>query len=189
MSINAFARSPASVAVLAGLGVTLAACGSSSSGAAGSASTSTVAPASSGTVTVRVASSPLGTILRTGKGATLYEFTADKVGKSTCTGACATTWPPLTVAGGAHLSTAASVGKLTTITRPDGTKQVAINGHPLYTYAGDTSPGMTAGQGVEGTWFVVSANGALIRKAAPKAPSSGASSSGGSSSGGGGYGY
>ncbi|HEX3907170.1 MAG TPA: hypothetical protein VHW92_04490 [Mycobacteriales bacterium] len=138
------------------------------------------------------ASTSLGTILTTGQGVTLYEFTPDKAGKSVCTGACATTWPPLTVSSGTHVSAASGVGTLSTITRSDGSKQVAINGHPLYKFAGDSAPGMTKGQGVEGTWFVVSPSGALIRKAAAatstapsSAPSAAASSSGGS----GGYGY
>ncbi len=191
MTISGYKRIPVSAAIVAGIGLTLAACGSSSSSGTASSSSS-VSAASSGTVTVKDASSSFGTILTTGSGVTLYEFTPDKAGKSVCTGACATTWPPLTVPSGTHVTAASGVGTLTTITRSDGSKQVAINGHPLYKFAGDTGAGMTKGQGVEGTWFVVSPTGALIRKAAAAsssaaspAPSSSASSSGGS----GGYGY
>jgi predicted lipoprotein with Yx(FWY)xxD motif len=190
MTISGYKRIPVSAVIVAGIGLTLAACGSSSS--SGTSSSSSVSAASSGTVTVKDASSSLGTILTTGSGVTLYEFTPDKAGKSVCTGACATTWPPLTVPSGTHVTAASGVGTLTTITRSDGSKQVAINGHPLYKFAGDSGAGMTKGQGVEGTWFVVSPTGALIRKAAAAsssaaspAPSSSASSSGGS----GGYGY
>ena len=189
MTISGYKRIPVSVAIVAGVGLSLAACGSSSSSGT-AASTSTAAAASSGTVTVKSVSSPLGTILTTGQGVTLYEFTPDKSGKSVCTGACASTWPPLTVPSGAHVSAASGVGTVTTITRSDGTKQVVINGHPLYKYAGDTGPGMTKGQGVDGTWFVVSPTGAMIRKAAAAAPSATPSSASSSSGGGsGGYGY
>jgi predicted lipoprotein with Yx(FWY)xxD motif len=190
MTISASARMPAA-AMLAGIALAAAACGSSSSsGTAAPAVSSTAAPASSGSVSVKSASSPLGSILETSRGATLYAFTSDSKGKSNCTGGCASVWPPLTVSGGAHLAAASGVGKLTTITRPGGTKQVAIDGHPLYTYAADTSPGQTRGQGVEGTWFVVSPSGSVIRKAGASAPSSAPTASSSSAGGGsGGYGY
>jgi predicted lipoprotein with Yx(FWY)xxD motif len=195
MSISGFTRVPAAAAMIAGLALAAAACGSSSSsGTAAPAVTPAAAAASSGSVAVKMASSSLGSVLEDSKGATLYAFTEDSKGKSSCTGGCASVWPPLTVAAGGHLAAASGIGKLSTITRPDGSKQVAINGHPLYTYAADTSPGQTRGQGVQGTWFVVSPSGALIKKtgatAATTAPSSAPSSSSSPAGGGsGGYGY
>lgn len=66
--------------------------------------------------------------------------------------------------------------------RSDGTLQATYNGHPLYTYKGDTGPGQDHGNGIKlngGVWHEVTVSG----KAAP-APSSSSSSSGS-----GGYGY
>jgi len=187
MTITSFRRIP-TLTMLAGLGVLAAACGSSSSSGNASASAQSAAPASSGAVTIKQASSHFGPILTTSKGMTLYVFTSDGTGKSVCTGGCASIWPPLTVASGAHLSLPHGVHGVTTITRQDGSKQVAIDGHPLYTYASDTAPGQVKGEGVEGTWFVVSPAGAIIRKA-PAAASTPSPSSSSASSGGGGYGY
>ena len=67
---------------------------------------------------------------------------------------------------------------LATITRSDGSKQVAYGGHPLYYFAGDSATGDTNGEGVDGfgaKWWVVSPSGASITKAS------------GSQGGGGGY--
>ena len=90
----------------------------------------------------------LGTILTTGRGFTVYAFEADQGTRSACFGACAAAWPPVTttsthstVAGGAARSL---VGQTT---RPGGQRQLTYAGHPLYTFAGDTSPGATNGQG------------------------------------------
>ncbi len=103
----------------------------------------------------------LGTILVDQSGLTLYRFSPDGTGKRTCTGACAMTWPPLTVSSpqvtAGNGVTASALG---TITRPDGSLQVAFNGMPLYRFSGDKKAGDTAGQGVGGTWFVVPATAA-----------------------------
>ena len=91
-------------------------------------------------------------------GATLYRYAPDGTGAPTCTGACATAWPPLIVPAG---STAPAAGSgvtsadLGTVTRSDGALQVTYKKMPLYTYAGDASSGQTNGQGVGGVWFVV----------------------------------
>jgi predicted lipoprotein with Yx(FWY)xxD motif len=112
-------------------------------------------------VPVSVAAAPvgsLGTVLVTASGVTLYRYSPDGTGKSVCTGGCAAAWPPLTVpAGTTHVGagrgvTAADLG---TIRRADGTLQVTYQGRPLYRYVGDTKPGQASGQGLEGTWFVV----------------------------------
>ena len=71
-----------------------------------------------------------------------------------CTGACATAWPPLAppvkAPAGVHLP-----GPLGLITRPNGVKQVTLNGYPLYFYAGDKAPGQATGNGIEGSWHVI----------------------------------
>jgi predicted lipoprotein with Yx(FWY)xxD motif len=116
-------------------------------------------------------------VLTNAEGFTLYWFVPDTSTKSNCNGACATFWPP--VKGGATAG-AGVTGKLGMITRSDGSTQATYNGHPLYTYAGDTAPGQNKGNGLNiegGLWHEVTVSGS----AAPAASSSSGS--------GGGYGY
>jgi predicted lipoprotein with Yx(FWY)xxD motif len=179
----------------------LAACGSSSNAGASAASNSsssiTTAAAATSIALKSVSTPTFGTVLEDSAGRALYRYTADSAGHSTCTGACATAWPPLLVPSGASVADPTGVTGLGTITRADGTKQVAIQGVPLYTFSGD-SPGHIEGNGVEQTWFVASVSGgklagttsapvtvppAAATSTAPAAPTTSASS------GGGGYGY
>ena len=85
----------------------------------------------------------------------LYMYTKDTAGVSNCTGDCLKTWPPL-VATVDMLAGAGVPGKLGSIMRADGTKQVTYNDMPLYYWASDTKPGDTTGQGVGGVWFMMS---------------------------------
>jgi predicted lipoprotein with Yx(FWY)xxD motif len=100
----------------------------------------------------------------TGKdGLTLYVFTNDTAGKSTCTGNCAGSWPPLTVASASDVTAGSGVtGAIATITRDDGTLQVTLGGAPLYYFAGDTAAGETKGQGLNGKWYVASPAGTAV---------------------------
>ncbi len=91
------------------------------------------------------------TILTNAQGMTLYYFTPDTQTTAACTGGCAGNWPPLLATGSITLTSTAP-GKLTTATNANGT-QVQYNGHFLYTYAGDSAPGQTNGQGIGGKWF------------------------------------
>ncbi len=120
----------------------------------------------------------MGTVLTNAKGFTLYWFSRDTSATSKCGGACAAAWPP--VAGPVSAASGVSLsGKLATITRPDGSKQETYNGHPLYTFSGDSGPGKTGGNGISGfggTWHAVTTSGAVAPASSP-------------SSGGGGYGY
>jgi predicted lipoprotein with Yx(FWY)xxD motif len=103
---------------------------------------------------VSTATTKLGKVLVDSAGKTLYTSSGDTTpGSSSCTGGCATIWPPLAVTGTATYAAGLTASKFTTITRSDGTKQVAYNGKPLYTFASDSAPGDTTGQGVGG--FVV----------------------------------
>jgi predicted lipoprotein with Yx(FWY)xxD motif len=153
------------LAGLAGIGLLLAACSSSASttGSTGSAlKTTTISGA---------------TVLTNAKGSTLYWFAPDTSTTSNCNGTCATYWPPVKgpVAAGSGVT-----GTLATITRADGSSQATYNGHPLYTYAADTSPGQATGNGLNasgGVWHEVTVSGS-------PAPASSSSSSKG-----GGYGY
>ncbi|HEY6409671.1 MAG TPA: hypothetical protein VIY29_19605 [Ktedonobacteraceae bacterium] len=95
------------------------------------------------------------TILTNAQGMTLYYRTSDIPPSTVCSGGCAGAWPPLVVSGsGAPTSAATLPGQLTTVADANG-NQVEYNGHPLYTFSGDTAPGQTTGNAVAGVWFVV----------------------------------
>lgn len=109
-----------------------------------------------------------GTYLADGAGRTLYLFTQDPSGESTCVDECALNWPPLVAEG--ELSAGAGVAQtlLGTVTRPDGVEQVTYSGLPLYYFAQDEAPGEVNGQGVNDVWFLVSPFGAAIEPPEPK---------------------
>jgi predicted lipoprotein with Yx(FWY)xxD motif len=119
---------------------------------------------------VATTTGPLGTYLVDGQGRTLYLFESDANGTSSCTGGCVTTWPPLISTGKPTAGAGADPGKLITITRPDGTKQVVYGTSPLYTYHQDTAAGQTNGQGSGGKWWVVGVDGKPIKTAGPGTP-------------------
>jgi predicted lipoprotein with Yx(FWY)xxD motif len=108
---------------------------------------------------VAIARTKLGRILVDARGRTLYLFTKDKHARSTCTGRCTRVWPPALVSGAPTPGAGVAKGMLTTHRRAGGERQLVYNGHPLYTLTADTAPGQIAGQGFEGTWFVVSPAG------------------------------
>ena len=96
-------------------------------------------------------------------GKSLYLFTPDTTTKSNCNGDCAGSWPPLTLEDGETVTGGEGVtGTFTTITRDDGSKQVAYAGHPLYYFAGDAAAGDTNGQGLNSKWYLVGADGNAI---------------------------
>ena len=176
-------RYPGLIGAIAAVAVLAAACGSSQS----SPTTTKAAPTGSGVsaTTLKLASTTLpnvGSVLTGPTGMTLYYFTTDSSGSTSCTGQCAVAWPPLVVPTGSTpaLPSGAS-GSLTTIKRPDGTTQVTYKGHPLYYYQGDTAAGQDKGQGVGGTWFVLTTS-----SAAPAGNPTATTSAGG---GGGGVGF
>jgi predicted lipoprotein with Yx(FWY)xxD motif len=118
--------------------------------------------------TVGVESTSLGKILDDSQGRTLYLFQADKGTKSACFGPCATNWPPLRSAN-PTAGSGANGSMLGTTKRSDGQPQVTYNGHPLYTFKGDSSAGDTSGQGISafgGLWYVVSPAGQQVTKSA-----------------------
>jgi predicted lipoprotein with Yx(FWY)xxD motif len=130
--------------------------------------------------TVGVSDSGLGKILVDSQGRTLYLFQKDSGTKSTCFGACASAWPPLPVNGKSTVGSGANASLVGSATRSDGKPQVTYNGHPLYLYTGDSSPGDTNGQGVTAFgagWFALSAAGNQV--SGQPSNSSGGSSSGG----------
>ena len=104
------------------------------------------------TVTVKGKSE---TILTTAQGRTLYYRTTYMPPTTVCSGGCASAWPPLLVSGSSAPTSATSLpGKLSAQADANGT-QVEYNGHPLYTFSGDTATGQTTGVGVGGIWHVV----------------------------------
>jgi predicted lipoprotein with Yx(FWY)xxD motif len=124
---------------------TSASSGGGGYGGGGSSSKTTTTPASGGgAAVIAVASNPkLGKILVDSKGDTVYYFEKDKQNgnASTCSGACASVWPPVTTSSAPKGQKGAAASKLGTIKRSDGTTEVTYNGWPLYTYAGDKKPG------------------------------------------------
>jgi predicted lipoprotein with Yx(FWY)xxD motif len=108
----------------------------------------------------------LGPVLTDAEGLTLYAFTNDTDGTSTCEGGCAEAWPPVAV-DGAELPEGLDADVFSVVERSDGTYQLAANGAPLYTYASDAAPGDTTGQGSGGVWYVVTPDGDLNQSTAP----------------------
>ena len=124
--------------------------------------TATVKPAGGSSATVSVADTGLGKILVDSQGKTLYLFAQDTGTKSTCTGACATAWPPLRTSGKPTVGGGAEESLIGTTPRTDGKPQVTYDGHPLYGYQGDSKPGDTNGQGIDAfgaPWYVLSSTG------------------------------
>jgi predicted lipoprotein with Yx(FWY)xxD motif len=97
----------------------------------------------------KVADTAKGKVLADARGMTLYTFDRDSAGTSACTGQCALNWPPLLAPADAK-----PVGSWTIITRPDGGKQWAYKGKPLYGWARDGKPGDVTGDGVNNVWRV-----------------------------------
>jgi predicted lipoprotein with Yx(FWY)xxD motif len=157
--------------VAAAAAVALAACGSPSTPSAAS-SPGGSSPAAAAALSVKTAEIGSATVLTNAKGFTLYAFSPDTSTTSKCVGTCAQVWPPVL----GPVTAAGVKGTFGTINRADGTTQATFDGHPLYTYVGDTAPGQTKGNGIKGLWSEVTTSGSAV--------SAGSSSSG---SGGGGY--
>jgi predicted lipoprotein with Yx(FWY)xxD motif len=114
--------------------------------------------------TIALATNALGEIVVAADGKTLYGFTPDSAGESTCYDACAAQWPALLATDAAAISAGTGLdgAKLTTVDRTDGTKQIKYGDWPLYYFAGDTAAGDINGQGLGKNWYVVDAAGELI---------------------------
>ena len=121
----------------------------------------------------------VGTVLTSASGLTLYRFTMDSPGTATCTGACATIWPPLLAPKGAHVSGPHGVKGLSLLKVANGHWQVAFDKIPLYRFQGDKKKGQAHGQKVEGAWFAVLKTG--IPASATTAPAATATTSPGAS--------
>ena len=159
--------------VLAAGVVVLSGCGSDDDGGDASSAGTTSAPASSSAVEeaeLRTADTDLGNIVVDSEGMTVYVFDNDTPdsGESSCTGGCLEAWPPVVTESDSP-SVDGVTGEVGTITRDDGTKQVTLDGWPLYYWQNDTAPGDTTGQAVQDVWWVVSADGTRITDSAAPA--------------------
>jgi predicted lipoprotein with Yx(FWY)xxD motif len=103
-----------------------------------------------------------GGVLRDKAGKTLYTFDKDAANESRCFDGCAVAWPPFMAAVGAQAK-----DKLTLIARKGGGMQWALDGKPLYYFAGDAKPGDVSGDGSGGVWHVIKAGAGEKRAAAP----------------------
>ena len=94
-------------------------------------------------------------------GLTLYAFMTDTEGVPTCVDACAEAWPPALVDGEPTIE-GVDAALVSTVEHPAGGTQLVVDGHPLYTFAGDAAPGDVNGQGSGDLWFAVAPDGTLI---------------------------
>jgi predicted lipoprotein with Yx(FWY)xxD motif len=160
----ALGLAPAALAVIA---VIAAGCGGGSRSATTSGPGQSAAGAASKSTAATVASgqTKLGTVLVDGQRRTLYLFEKDQGTASSCYGACASIWPPLTTGAKRVAGTGLPAARLGSTKRTDGKTEVTYAGHPLYTYAGDSKPGDAQGQGLDqfgAEWYVLAPSGHKI---------------------------
>ena len=122
-------------------------------------------------------SASLGSFLVGPNGLTLYTLSSETSTGTVCTGGCLANWPALVVAPGGSVSgPAGATGTFSSFTRADnGSTQVAVNGHPLYYFAGDSAAGQTNGEGIKalgGTWHAAAAGLAVTTSSPSPAASS-----------------
>ena len=122
------------------------------------------APAPS--VSVQTAESELGTILVDDQGRTLYGFTKDKPGQANCDADCIAVWPALISAKDVTAEGGADASLLKEVKLGAGAEQAVYGDWPLYYYVGDVTAGDVNGQGLDGEWFVIAADGKLIKSEA-----------------------
>ena len=167
---------PAAVAAAAALAACSSAGASPSPSGSSTSSPAASSPAAAAAGTVKTTAIGGVTVLTNSKGFTLYSFAPDTPTASKCNGTCAQNWPPVK----GPVTAAGVTGTFGTIKRSDGSTQATFDGHPLYTFVGDTAPGQNKGNGLNaagGLWHEITTSGG-----APAVSSS-------SNSGGGGYGY
>jgi predicted lipoprotein with Yx(FWY)xxD motif len=173
-------RSRAWVPLASGVLALTAACGAAAYGGTSTASSPRSPAAQEPAAVIGTASTGLGTILVTGEHRTVYEFGADTGSTSHCNSGCSSIWPPVIAPATLPSSLPGVTGTLGSTTRADGTKQLTVAGHPVYTYSGDSAAGQTNGQGLRlngGLWTVASPAGAPVTGSRPMSPSKSSSES------------
>jgi predicted lipoprotein with Yx(FWY)xxD motif len=132
----------------------------------GSVSTLSSPPTTNPSFSLTLQHSPVGPILATGTGATLYDFAPDTPTHSACVNVgCVYQWPPLLGSRSFQVGPGVTRSLVGTLERPDGSIQLSYNGHPLYLYVRDVKPGDVTGQAIDqdgGLWFVLNAAGKAI---------------------------
>ena len=141
---------PAAAAAAAAL-VACGSAGASPSPSSAPPSAGSSSPAAAAASTVKTATIAGVTVLTSSKGFTLYSFAPDTSTTSKCTGTCAQNWPPVK----GPVTAPGVTGTFGTIKRSDGSTQAIFDGHPLYTFVGDTAPGQANGNNINvngGLW-------------------------------------
>ncbi len=162
MIVRLRADLPAVLAVIAGVSViSLALLGTALAGAnsAPSAPAASSGQSSSSALVLKTTTIKGVPVVTNAKGLTLYWFAPDTPTKSVCNGNCAAYWPPVL---GAQKADPGVTGTLGTIKRADGSTQATYDGHPLYTYIGDSGPGQANGNNINlngGFWYEVKVSG------------------------------
>lgn len=149
-----------------------AACSSSPSSKGAGSGTPSGASASGSGAALKTATINGVSVVTNARGFTLYSFAPDTATASKCTGACAQIWPPVTGATAGQGVT----GKLGTISRAGGSRQATYEGHPLYTYTADATPGQANGNGINafgGIWHEMTPSGAVVPASSTSYPSQG----------------
>jgi predicted lipoprotein with Yx(FWY)xxD motif len=139
----------------------VSACGGSSDSGA------TAPGGSGGTETVSVGSvDGVGDVLVDAQGAALYAADQETNGMVVCTGSCTSIWDPLTVSSGRPTAGDGVTGALGVVRRPDGARQVTVDGRLLYRFMEDPDKGVVTGNGFADsfdgrafTWHVATPTG------------------------------
>jgi predicted lipoprotein with Yx(FWY)xxD motif len=159
--------------LIAGIAVVVLAVGG------GSAKTPPLHTAAAGSA-VSIRTTSLGKTLVDANGRTLYLFAGDRANVSRLSGAGLSVWPRFIATGPVKTSNGALAAKIGTITSPSGVRQVTYNGHPLYYYVGDSTPGSTRGQGLNqfgALWYVLGPAGNAVTSSPSHSTAAPASSS------------
>lgn len=96
------------------------------------------------------------TVLANSQGMTLYYFDSDTTSSTACSSGCTSTWPAL-LSSSTPVADGSLPGQLSVIADANG-NQVTYNGHPLYTYSGDSASGQASGDGIMGKWHAATPN-------------------------------
>jgi predicted lipoprotein with Yx(FWY)xxD motif len=150
----AFRKSVTAALATGAAAVALSACGGDENGDGGNARAADPA-AGSGIVSTQ---SIDGTdVLVDSEGRALYSAKAENGGRIRCTGECTGSWDPTSASATEADSASAELDmEFGVVMRPDGDRQLTLDGRPLYTFT-EEGPGQLTGDGFvddfEGTRF------------------------------------